>query len=101
MKVLLILLIIAAAVGLYLDDKGKRADLAQTEVRAEAAEQQLVTEQQQVEHLTAQIVQLQAMLGHSANIPAQTTRPSSVPPAWFQDHLNGAPSVLDPHAGTP
>jgi multidrug resistance efflux pump len=100
MKALLIFLIIVVLVGLYLDDKTKRADLATAEARADTAEQQLVTQEQQVQHLTAQVYQLQAMLSHPAAAPVARPAPSG-PPAWFQNQVNGAKSALDPGAPPP
>lgn len=98
MKALLIFLIILAVVGLWFDDKSKRADLDQAQAQAAAAEQQSVAAQQQVQHLTAEVSQLQAMLNRPvAGQPAA----ASGPPAWFQQHLDGAKGVLDPNSGPP
>jgi multidrug resistance efflux pump len=95
MKALLIFLIIVAVVGLWFDDKSKRADLEQAQAQAAAAEQQAATEQQQVVQLTAEVSQLQ----NAQYRPA--AQPASGPPAWFQQHLNGAKGVLDPNSGPP
>jgi multidrug resistance efflux pump len=97
MKALLIFLIIVAVVGLWFDDKSKRADLDQAQAQAAAAEQQSVAAQQQVQHLTAEVSQLQAMV----NRPVAGQPAASGQPAWFQQHLDGAKGVLDPNSGPP
>jgi len=103
MKTLLTILLLAALGLLWRDDSLKATDLAAAEARANAAEQQAQTESQQIQQLTAQVGQLQGQLNRMAGAPSASmaagpaAAPAATPkPAWFQQRLNGAPTVLDP-----
>jgi len=110
MKALLVLVLLVALGILYFDDKSQRAAVATMESQAEQAAQAAQTADQQVEQLTNEVDQLRRQANISAlGQPAQPVLPAvrppaappSAPPEWFQEHLNGAPTVLDPHAPPP
>ena len=103
MKTLLTILLLAALGLLWRDDSLKATDLAHAETRANVAEQKAQTQLQQIQQLTAQVSQLQGQLNRVAVAPSASVaggpgpvQASTPKPAWFQQRLNGAPTVLDP-----
>jgi len=104
MKALLILLMLAAIAILVLDDRAKRNDLEQSELRADDAVEKANGEAVQIQQLTNQVNQLNAQFARLGNMTFTTPRGAAGPtpvPAWFQNHLNGGPTLLDPHGGNP
>jgi len=104
MKAFLTLLLLGALGLLWADDNSKSASLTKAETRADAAEQKAQAESQKIQELTAQVNELQGQLnrfrpGSSTPAGPAQTPGSPVPasnPSWFQQRLNGSPTVLDP-----
>jgi hypothetical protein len=90
-------LVLMAIIGfLWFDDNARRNELLQAQTRATVAEQQL-------QQLTGQAPGVAASSAYpAAALPAQSTQPgpASQSPNWFQQRLNGVPTVLDPGGTT-
>jgi multidrug resistance efflux pump len=91
MKTLLILIMLAALVLLYLDDKSKRAALDQAQAQLDAQSSM----PQQIQSLTAERDQLKVALARLTGNPNSTTSN----PSWFQQRLN-EPSALNESPGS-